>query len=107
MLVVRLERAMDEYRKRSGQWLTWKELAEQVGVEDATLRNIRRPGHSTSMRILERIAKALEMKVFDFLEEVPDPEPLPDEKAAKKTTKKKAKKKVGKKTEKKKTKKKA
>ena len=97
MLVVRLKRARDEYRKRSGHRLTWKALAKQIDADASTLRNMCKPGYNANFRKLEKIARVLKMKALDLIEEIPDPPP----------SKKKTKKKAGKKAAKKKTKKKA
>jgi transcriptional regulator with XRE-family HTH domain len=71
VLILRLDKAMKDYRHRTCHNLTWKELARRVGVTPEALRMMRRPGHNTTLRRIEAIASELGIKALDLLEEVP------------------------------------
>ena len=73
-MVVRLDQAIEDYRHRTGHRMPWVELAYQVGLTDSTLRAMRKPGYNTTLRTLEAIAAALDMKALDLLDEIPDSE---------------------------------
>ena len=40
MIVVKLRDAMEAYRRRTGQRMTYARLAEQTGISQSTLRSI-------------------------------------------------------------------
>jgi transcriptional regulator with XRE-family HTH domain len=55
--------------------LTMAGLARQLKMAVSTLWGIAKPGHSTTLRTVAKIARALDMKALDLLDEVADTEP--------------------------------
>ncbi len=88
MLVVKLKDAMEAHRRRTGQRMTYAELAERTGISHATLRTIGSVlAYHPTLANIERICKALDVTPGDLLEVIDDP---PKPKRAR-TSKKKSK----------------
>ena len=74
MLVVKLKDAMEAYRRRTGQRITYAELAERTGISHATLRTIGSVlAYHPTLANVERICKALDVSPGDLLEIIEDP----------------------------------
>ena len=86
MIVVKLRDAMEAYRRRTGQRMTYVRLAERTGIAHSTMRTIGSDlTYHPTLANIERICKALDVSPGDLLEIIDDP-PKP-------TTKKKRKRK--------------
>ena len=89
MLVVKLKDAMEAYRRRTGERMTYAELAEHTGISHATLRTIGSVlTYHPTLANVERICKALDVSPGDLLEIINDP-PKPMSKPKRKRTLKK------------------
>ena len=84
MLVVKLKDAMEAYRRRTGERMTYAELAERTGISHATLRTTGSVlAYHPTLANIERICKALDVTPGDLLEVIDDP-PKPKRRAKKK-----------------------
>jgi DNA-binding Xre family transcriptional regulator len=87
MIRVKLREAMEAYRLRTGQRVTYAKLATMSGVGEGTLNSIgSRIGYSVTLDTVEKISRALDMPFQDLLEQIPDP-PKAKPKPKRKTTK--------------------
>ncbi len=69
MIVIRLREAIDRYRDRTGERLTYEVLAEQTGLSVATLQSLAaRPDYNTRMSTIEKLCRALQCTPGDLLE---------------------------------------
>ena len=69
MIRVKLREAMDSYRQRTGQKLTYELLAQQTGIALTTLQSLAaRPGYNTRLNTIEKICVALKCSPSDLLE---------------------------------------
>ncbi len=74
MIRVRLREAMEAYRLRTGQRLTYAKLAEMSGVAEGTLNSIgSRLAYNVTLASVEKICRALEISFHDLLEMIDDP----------------------------------
>jgi putative transcriptional regulator len=72
MIAVKIREAMERYRWRTGQRLTYERLAERTGLAKGTLEAIAsRPDYNTTLATLEKLCIALECSPGDLLELVP------------------------------------
>ncbi|KKM85841.1 hypothetical protein LCGC14_1285010 [marine sediment metagenome] len=86
MVAIKLREAMEEYRRRTGERMTYKRLAERTGIAQGTLEVIgRRLGYNATIGTLENICVELDVSFGDLLVIIPDP---PKSKRAKKKTRK-------------------
>lgn len=86
MVAIKLREAMEAYRRRTGQRVTYKVLAERTGIAHGTLQIMgSQPGYNATLAILEKICRALDVTFGDLLELIDDP---PNAKRAKKKTRK-------------------
>jgi len=86
MIRVKLREAMEAYRLRTGERLTYARLAEMSGVGEGTLNSIgSRLRYNATLATAEKICRALEVSFHDLLEMIDDP---PKPKRAKKKTRK-------------------
>ena len=84
MIRVKLREAMEAYRLRTGERLTYARLAEMSGVAEGTLNSIgSRLGYNVTLATVEKICRALEVSFHDLLEMIDDP-PRPKRRAKKK-----------------------
>jgi DNA-binding Xre family transcriptional regulator len=75
MIRVKLREAMDAYRVRTGNRLTYELLAEQTGIALATLQSLAaRAGYNTRLSTIEKICHALKCSPGDLLEMSTDSE---------------------------------
>ena len=85
MIVVKLREAMEAYRRRSGQRMTYEQLAELTGIAHSTLRSIgSRLGYRPALGNIERICRALDVTPGDLLELIDDPPKAKRKRTAKK-----------------------
>ena len=76
MIVVKVKEAMERYRYRTGQRLTYEKLAERTGLAKPTIVAIAsRLDYNTTLATIEKLCRALECTPGDLLELLPDPEP--------------------------------
>lgn len=69
MLRIRLRDAMEAYRQRTGERLTYEKLAEVSGISTSTLQSIAaRPGYNTRLSTIESLCLALNCQPGDLLE---------------------------------------
>ena len=74
MIRVKLREAMEAYRLRTGERLTYARLAEMSGVAEGTLNSIgSRLGYNVTLATVEKICRALEVSFHDLLEMIDDP----------------------------------
>ena len=89
MIRLKLREAMERYRLRTGQRLTYAGLAKLSGVGEGTLSSIgSRPGYNVTIGTIEKICRALGVTPGDLLEVIDDP---PKKKATGKKSKKRKK----------------
>ncbi len=74
MVAIKLREAMEAYRRRTGQRVTYKLLAERTGIAHGTLQIMgSQPGYNATLAILEKICRALDVTFGDLLELIDDP----------------------------------
>ena len=86
MLTIKLRDAMEAHRRRTGERMTYKKLAELSGISDSTLRKIGGSlTHHTTLANIEKLCRALDVTPGDLLELIDDPpKPKPKRVAKKK-----------------------
>lgn len=73
-MVVRLRAVMTAYRERTGERLTYAQLAERTGLSQATIESIAtRRGYNATLDIIARLCGALECTPAELLELEPRP----------------------------------
>ncbi len=83
MIAIRLREAMEAYKRRSGQRVTYEILAEMTGIAKGTLHHIgSRDDYNATLATLEKICRALDVTPGDLLEMIDNP---PKPKRAKKS----------------------
>ncbi len=74
MLIVRLRDAMEAYRRRTGERMTYAKLSERTGIAVSTLKKIgSRLGKHTTLASVEKLCTDLGVTPGDLLEIIPDP----------------------------------
>lgn len=74
MIRVKLREAMESYRLRTGQRLTYARLAELSDVGEGTLSSIgSRLAYNVTLATVENIRRALDVPLPDLLEVIDDP----------------------------------
>jgi putative transcriptional regulator len=74
VIFIKLREAMEAHRRRTGDRLTYDELAERTGLSRATLEAIgSRHGYNARLSTIERLCDALGCEVADLLERAPAP----------------------------------
>lgn len=69
MLRLKLREAMDAYRQRTGERLTYESLALLSGLSVSTLQSMAaRPGYNTRLSTVEKLCLALGCEPGDLLE---------------------------------------
>lgn len=87
MVAIKLREAMQAYKRRTGERMTYLILAERTGIGQATLESIGgKLGYNTTVATLEKICRTLGVDFGDLLEMIDDP---PKPKRAKKKTRNK------------------
>ena len=68
-LLVRLRECLDRYEARTGERLTYDELAKRTNLSRATIESLAtRPDYNATLRTIERICKALGVTHAELLE---------------------------------------
>ena len=82
MIAIKLREAMEAYKRRTGQRMTYDILAEKTGIGHGTLRTIgSRDDYNATLVMLEKICRALDVTPGDLLELIDDP-PKPKKRKA-------------------------
>jgi len=69
MLRVKLREAMEDFRLRTGERMTYKKLASLTGLSRATLESLAsRDTYNTRLSTIEKLCRALECAPGDLLE---------------------------------------
>jgi DNA-binding Xre family transcriptional regulator len=69
-LRLRLRECIAEHHKRTGEALTYRDLAKRSGLSYDTVKAIgSRPRYNASLRAIERLCDALGVKPFDLIGE--------------------------------------
>lgn len=69
MLRILLREAMDAYRNRTGERLTYEALAKASGLAISTVQSMAaRPGYNTRLSTIEKLCIALKCQPGDLLE---------------------------------------
>lgn len=72
MIVVKLREAMERYRYRTGQRLTYEKLAQRTGLSKTTIEAIAsRLDYNTTLATVEKLCRVLECTPCDLLELLP------------------------------------
>lgn len=75
MLRVKLREAMDDYRRRFGDRMTYEKLANVTGLSRATLESLAsRESYNTRLSTIDKLCRALCCEPADLLELVKDEE---------------------------------
>ncbi len=70
---VKLREAIRAYEKRTGQPLTYAELAETSGVARGTIESLgSRPGYNTTLATIDKLCTALGCQLTDLVDYRPD-----------------------------------
>jgi DNA-binding Xre family transcriptional regulator len=78
MLVVKLREAMEAFRQRTGERLTYDIIADRTGIAVTTLQSLAaRPGYNTRLSTIERLCRVLECSPGDLLDLRDDADPTP------------------------------
>ena len=84
MIAIKLREAMEAYKRRTGNKMTYEILAEISGVAQPTLHSIgSRDDYNATLLTLEKICRALEVTPGDLLELIDAP-PKPKRRAKRK-----------------------
>lgn len=74
MIVIKLRAAMEAYRHRTGNRITYKDLAEQTGIAHGTLQIMgSQMGYNATLITLEKICRALGVSPGDLLALIDEP----------------------------------
>lgn len=89
MITIKLRDAMEAYRRRTGERITYARLAVITGISESTLRKIGASlSHHTTLTNIEKLCRALGVTPGDLLELLDDP-PKPEVKLKPKRTRRK------------------
>lgn len=70
---VKLREAMESYRRRTGERITYERLAQYTGLSRQTLESLAsRPGYNSTLDTIAKLCRALDCEPGDLL--VLDPE---------------------------------
>ena len=74
VLTIKLRDAMEAYRRRTGERMTYGKLAEATGIAVSTLKKIGSSlTHHTTLTNIEKLCRALDVTPGDLLELIDDP----------------------------------
>jgi DNA-binding Xre family transcriptional regulator len=66
---VKLREVMEEYRRRTGERMTYEKLAERTGLSKATLESLAtRDTYNTRLSTIEKLCRTLGCQPGDLLE---------------------------------------
>ena len=89
MIAIKLREAMEAYRRRSGERLTYETLAERSGIAKQTLHTIgSRDDYNATLELIEKLCRALGVTPGDLLELLDDPPKTESKPKPKRTPKK-------------------
>ncbi|MGD8454051.1 MAG: helix-turn-helix transcriptional regulator [Phycisphaerae bacterium] len=81
MIAIKLREAMEAYRRRSGERLTYEKLAQRSGIAKQTLHTIgSRDDYNATLELIEKLCIALDTTPGDLLELI-EGSPKPKSKA--------------------------
>ena len=73
MITVRLREQINAYQERTGDRLTYAELARRTGLARATIETLAsRTTYNTTLATVDKLCAALECGVGDLLDYAPD-----------------------------------
>lgn len=73
MIRVKLREAMDQYGRRTGQRLTYDDLARVTGLSPNTIQSLAtRESYNASLAVIDKICVALRCQIGDILEHTHD-----------------------------------
>ncbi len=73
MIAIKLKEAMESYRRRKGQRVTYEKLSEMTGIALGTVQSIgSRDDYNATLAIIERVCWALDTTPADLLELIDD-----------------------------------
>lgn len=68
MIEIKLRQALEAYRRRTGERLTYQELANRTGLARSTLESMAsRPGYNASLAAIDKLCAALGCDLGDLL----------------------------------------
>ena len=69
VIEVKLRSAMAAYSEKSGERITYQQLADMTGLSKATLEAIgSRPDYNTTLSVLDQLCTHLDCTIIDLLE---------------------------------------
>ncbi len=75
MIIVRLKETLSAYAERTGEHLTYEELATRAGLSRATIEALgSRPTYNTTLATIDKLCRVLGCHVADLLRYEPDQE---------------------------------
>ncbi len=83
MIIVKLKEAMLAYQRRTGEKITYEDLARVTGIASGTLQSIgSRQNYHPTWENVEKLCRALDVPLHEMLEMIDDP-PKPKRRAKK------------------------
>ncbi len=74
MIAIKLREAMEGYKRRTGERMTYDILAEKTGIGHGTLRTIgSQDDYNATLELIEKLCLALDVPIHEILEIIPDP----------------------------------
>ncbi len=74
MIAIKLREAMESYKRRTGERITYEILAARTGIGHGTLRTIgSRDDYNATLELIEKLCRALGVRLHDMLEMIDDP----------------------------------
>ncbi len=84
MIAIKLREAIATFKRRTGERMTYRILAEKAGIAQGTLHTIgSRDDYNATLELVEKLCRALDVPLHDLLEMIDDP-PKPKRRAKKK-----------------------
>ncbi|MFM4817982.1 helix-turn-helix domain-containing protein [Aeromonas veronii] len=69
MITVKLREALDEYKKRTGVKMTYRQLSEETGLSQATIASLgSRSAYNSTLGTIDAICKVLSCSPSELLE---------------------------------------
>ena len=74
MIAIKLREAMEAYKRRTGERMTYAILAERTDIAQGTLRIIgSRDDYNATLELIEKLCRALDVTAGELLELTDDP----------------------------------
>jgi DNA-binding Xre family transcriptional regulator len=74
MIAIKLKEAMESYKRRTGERMTYEILSEKAGIGHSTLRTIgSRDDYNATLELIEKLCLSLDVSPGDLLELVREP----------------------------------